>query len=188
MILFFDACSKYGMIALYTPERNIVDQESFCVAWNESSQIIALIHNFLQKNTISYSDVRDIICVNGPGSFTGVRTITLVVNTLAYIYPNISLTPVNFFDLPVGFPQIKESSKRDLFVKYKKWYIIQVVNNEIFEADFSWEYIYGDVDVSRFQKSYILENTMNYVEICKTLELQKYKKIAPVYIKKPNIT
>lgn len=62
--------------------------------------------------------------------------ISLVVNTLAYIYPHIFLTGISFFDMYDAYPIIKTSSKKDLFVKREKYASIEVVSNEDFVNDF----------------------------------------------------
>jgi hypothetical protein len=54
----------------------------------------------------------------------------LVANTLSYIFENIKLTPVSYFDLFENYPIQKASSKRDLFVKKSKNNIIEIVKNE----------------------------------------------------------
>lgn len=188
MILFFDACSSRGYMGLYSNGNNVVQEEYFHVAWNESTKISWLIHEFLHKNNVSYEQIENIVCVNGPGSFTGIRTITLVVNTLAYIYPNIFLTPISYFDLIDSYPLVKASSKRDLFVKYEKWDIIQIVSNDDFENLLQTDIIYWDVNHDRFTKQYKIYNDIDYKNICSSTKLQNLKKIAPLYIKKPNIS
>ncbi len=188
MILFFDACSSCWYIALYTPERTEIASQKFQIAWNESSKAIALIRWFLQEQGVDYTDIHNIVCVNGPGSFTGIRTISLIVNTLAFIYPHISLTPIGFFDLFDEYPIVKASSKRDLFVKYQKWDIIQIEKNSIFEEKFRGKEIFGDIRSDVFERDIHVNAEVDYMSICKHLTLQNNTKIAPLYIKKPNIS
>jgi len=95
----------------------------------ESSSLIGLIQGFLTQNNLKYQDLNNIVVVHGPGSFTGIRTVALIVNSIAFAIPNLSLTPISFFDLLDRYPMIKSSSKRDLFVKKMKWDKIEVVNN-----------------------------------------------------------
>lgn len=188
MILFFDGVSSTWYIALYSPERNLVASETFHIAGNESTQTVGLIDSFLQKQGITYPDVDQIVCVIGPGSFTGVRTISLVINTLAFIYPHISLTGVSFFDLYDSYPIIKSSSKRDLFVKYEKSATIQIEANKSFEESFEGSTIYGDTDISRFEREYILVSQIDYDDCLQSMQFENKKRLAPLYIKKPNIS
>ena len=91
-----------------------------------------MIDEFLVRQKISYEQIQNIVCVVGPGSFTGIRMVTLVVNTITFIYPHIFLTPLSFFELYHEYPIIKTCSKQDLFVKWEKSGTIEVITN----ADF----------------------------------------------------
>jgi hypothetical protein len=107
---------------------------------------------------------------------------------LSYIYPHILLTGVNFFDMYDQYPVVKSSSKRDLFVKYQKSATIQVVTNIDFESSCEDEDIYGDSDALRFEKLYHINDAIDYPKILKHIELQTNTQLAPLYIKKPNIS
>lgn len=91
---------------------------------------------FLSSMNTKIKDIENIVVVHGPGSFTGIRTIVLLVNTLSFIYPKLHLTPLSFFDMYKNYPICKTSSKRDLFVKYSKSAIIEVVKNEELESKY----------------------------------------------------
>ncbi len=189
MILFFDWVSSEGYIALLNEERVLLYSNRFFMAWNESSKTIWIIDSFLQWNSISYSDITEIVCVNGPGSFTWIRTITLVVNTLAFSFPHIRLSGLSIFDLYTNYPQVFPSSKRDLFVKYEKWAIIVVVKNEDFQSKL-WDtaIIYWDIDTTRFEKSFECDSSRNYETFIWDFCLQSLQQLSPLYLKKPNIS
>lgn len=42
------------------------------------------IHHFLNSNDILFRDIRGVIVVNGPGSFTSTRIITTIANSIAF--------------------------------------------------------------------------------------------------------
>lgn len=188
MYLVFDGVSQEGYIWLYDSDRQHIFSERFHISGNESTLTISVIHNFLNKHWIFYWEIENIIVIVGPGSFTGIRTISLVVNTLAYIHKNIYLTPINIFDLYDSYPIVIPSSKRDLFVKWKKWAIIEVLQNTDFEAQSLWKDIYGDIDTSRFVSEYICHSARDYESFLCDCKLQELKKVAPLYMKKPNIS
>jgi len=188
MYVFFNGVSSSWYIGLFDSNRRYITHKNFSISWNESTQTIDLIDRFLSENKIEYKDVDTIICVTWPGSFTWIRTITLVVNTLAYIYPHVSLHGINFFDLFSNYPVVKQSSKRDLFVKYQKNDIIQVEKNADFVDIFSWNLIYGDVDTSRFERDIECNTQIDYISILENLDMQRLKTLAPLYYKKPNIS
>lgn len=187
MILVFDWVSSHGYIGLFSKKKEEIAHRYFYIAGNESSRAGEVYHTFLEENNISLDDITNIVCVVGPGSFTGVRTLTLIVNTLAYTHPHISLTPLSFFDLFTQFPQIKSSSKRDLFVKWEKDDIIRIISNEDFIRENTSNPIYGDVSDTRFDALNI-ESTVDYAKILQNITLENHKRLSPLYVKKPNIT
>jgi len=51
---------------------------------NHSVLVMPMIDNILNSNSITTKDLNEIIVVNGPGSFTGVRIGVVIAKTLAY--------------------------------------------------------------------------------------------------------
>lgn len=188
MYLFFDAVSSHGYIGLFDDSKKLLAHENFNISGNESTKTIPLIDAFLKRQSISYNDISNIVTIAWPGSFTGIRTISLVVNTLAYIYPKLSLTSYNFFDLYDYYPIVKSSSKRDMFVKWEKSATIEIVQNDIFETRNSSLDIYWDVNIDRFENEYNLHYEVDYAQIFQSIDLDTAQSIAPLYIKKPNIS
>lgn len=188
MDIFFDGVSTNGYIALYDDDNVCIASDNFHISWNESTKTISCIDGFLRNNSYSYMDIRNIVCVVWPGSFTGIRTVTLVVNTLAFIYPHIKLTWVNFFDMYDLYPIVKTSSKRDLFVKYNESDIIHTVKNEDFEKEYKGTYIYWDINTERFENNFQLNAYIDYTALIKDIPRDAQKNLSPLYFKKPNIT
>lgn len=188
MYLFFNWVSSQWYVALLDNNKNIVASDEFQISWNESTQTIPIIDIFLASQWVDYKDIENIICVAGPWSFTWIRTISLVVNTLAYTYKNIKLTSVNFFDLFNNYPIVKSSSKRDLFVKFSKSDIISVMSNSDFEGSCESKQIYWDTSTDRFSKEISLASDIDYKTVLKNITLDDAIRIAPLYIKKPNIS
>lgn len=189
MNLFLNAVSKNWIIMLFDKNREILDSENISTLLQESSRLTPIIDSFLKKNNLQYSEIKNIVVVNWPGSFTWVRTITLIVNTLSYIFENIHLTPISYFDLFESYPIIKISSKRDLFVKKSKNNIIEIVKNEEFIqylVDNNISEVYGEeFDFNSLTKS---NDWINYEKIIKQLSLREEKQIEAYYLKKPSIS
>ncbi len=190
MYLFFDAVSQRGYLGLYTQKKSLVSEYFFSVQGNEGKALPSMIDDFLKREKVDYQQIQNIVCVVGPGSFTGIRMLTLVVNTIAYIYPHISLTPLSFFDLYEEYPIIKTSSKKDLFVKWEKSATIEVLSNDEFlkKIPKQTKWCFGNADVFFEERSFSLEEKYIPSEIFSKVEFQKLKKLAPLYIKKPNIS
>lgn len=186
MNLFLNAVSWNWIIILFDNNRQIIDKESISILLQESAKLIDIVDNFLLKNNFKYKDINNIVVVNWPWSFTWIRTISLVVNTLAYIFENIRLTPISFFDLFKNYPIIKTSSKRDLFVKKSESSIIYVVSNEDF-IDYLHINKIKEVYWEKFDLCEVNSN-INYAEIISNLKLDDKKQIEAYYVKKPNIS
>jgi tRNA A37 threonylcarbamoyladenosine modification protein TsaB len=151
--------------------------------------IVPLIDNLLKKNKIEYSSLNNLVVINGPGSFTWIRTCVLAVNSINYIIDK-SITSLSFFDLYKTFPIVKTSSKKDYFLQKDKNSSIEIISNDDFNnyliknniTKVYWEY-----------KNEVLKNIINlekidYLDIIKNIKFTKNKQIRPLYIKKPNIS
>ncbi len=99
MNILLNAVSEKGKILLFDDNGTILASQDIIIQGNESSKLIPLFSGFLQSNSIVHEDIENIVVVHGPGSFTGIRTICLFVNTLSFIYPHIYITPLSFFEL-----------------------------------------------------------------------------------------
>lgn len=192
MNIFIDAVSSNWVLILFDTNRNILSKQNINVGTNESSLLPNILDNFLKNNGINYYDLENIVVVNWPWSFTWIRAIVLIVNTINFI-TNKDITPVNYFDLFDSFPIIKSSSKRDLFVKFNKNSEIEVLTNEDF------------LDVIKNKKTNIIywdfpitfpfspggkgqDRGINYENIIKNIKFKNFKIIEPLYIKKPLIS
>ena len=185
MNLFINTISKTSSIILFNEKREILDQIDFEIKWNESSLLIPNIDSFLKKNSLTYFDIKNIVLVNWPGSFTWVRTVVLVINSINYITNN-NLTPISFFELFPNYPIIKSSSKRDCFFKKNKDSQIEIIPNDDISkylTDNNIKTIYWESDIENVE---IIEK-IDYLSIINQIKFKELKKIDPLYLKKPNI-
>ncbi len=188
MNLFLNAISKEWVIILFNDSRHIVDKQRLHILWNESSKLSDILDKFIIKNNINYGDLKNILAVNWPGSFTWVRVISLVINTIAFVYKKINITEISFFDLFDKYPIIKSSSKRDLFVKYSSLTKIEIVKNEDFVFKNKKRQVYWDLNNNLLSEKIDLVEEINYNTIIQTIKFDKKKIIKPLYIKKPSIS
>lgn len=189
MNLFIDAISNPWVIILFDNDRKIEDSLSWNIKWNESSTLMPKIDEFLVQHNLNYKELGNIVLVNWPWSFTGVRTITLVVNTINYITNN-NLTDISYFNLFDKYPIIKSSSRRDSFYLADKDSDVKIIYNDdlIKILEGSWvNKIYWETNSDLFNNFELLEK-VDYENILKKIEFKKLKKLEPLYIKKPNIS
>ncbi len=181
MNLFINTISTKSKFIIFDDNRDIIKEKNIKIKWNESSRFIKELDIFLKEENLDYFNIKNIVLVNGPWSFTWVRTVVLAVNSINFITNNF-LTPISYFDLFSDYPIVKSSSKRDVFFKKDKNSEIEILENEKIEKKYKklfWEASIKNVE--------ILEN-INYKSIIKDIELKKLKRINPLYIKKPNIS
>lgn len=186
MNLFLDTISPNNALILFNNDRKIIKKYFFDVRLNESTRLIEELHTFLEWSWFWYQDLENIVVVNGPGSFTGVRTTVLLVNTINYTIKK-HITTLTYFDLFDAYPIIKASSKRDSFVKNSVDEDIQVVENEnikkmIQEKNISK--IFWDVTFEWIET----QNTVDYEAIIQNIVFQKNSIVSAFYCKKPNIS
>jgi len=191
MNLFLNAVSEKWVIFLFDDEKMIVAKKEFNVRQKESTLLVGIIDDFLKENGQEYNQINNIVVVAWPWSFTGIRTVILVVNTLAFIFPNIYLTSLSFFDLFNNYPIIKQASKRDIFVKMWKDRVVENIKNEEFSSLIKEKNnlkVYGDYDQAELIFWINIDENINYSIIIKNLLFQKQKQLTPIYIKKPSIS
>lgn len=189
MNLFIDAISNPWIIILFDDTRKIIDSLSWNIKWNESSTLMPQIELFLEKNKLEYKELSNIVLVNWPWSFTWVRTITLVVNTINYITDKF-LTDISYFDLFDNYPIIKSSSRRDSFFLLDSKSEIKIIYNDELSKllQDKWiKKIYWETNSDIFNNFELLEK-VDYDNIIKNIKLKKLKQLDPLYIKKPNIS
>lgn len=189
MNLFLDSLSSPAALILTNKNKTVKAQKNIDIALNESSKLITEIYSFFDENSISIADVKNIIVTHGPWSFTWVRTVCLIANTLAF-RSHIELTPLSYFDLFHTYPIIKCSSKRDVFIQKSKNNEIEIISNEDCEAYLEKNNIlniYWDFEKYK-NKGIILTTTPDYEAILQNTSLQHNKQIEALYIKKPNIS
>ena len=189
MNLFIDVISNPWVIILFNDNRIITDKIVLEIKWNESSILMPKIDEFLSKNNLNYKQINNIVLVNWPWSFTWVRTITLVVNTINYITKN-NLTDISYFELFTNYPIIKSSSRRDSFFLLNEKSDIEIIyNDELIKLlEKKWiNKIYWETNSDIFNNFEILEK-VDYENIIQNIKFKKLKQIDPLYIKKPNIS
>jgi tRNA A37 threonylcarbamoyladenosine modification protein TsaB len=189
MNLFIDWVSSNWVLILFDDNRQIVSRQNINILANESSKLNSVLDSFLDNNRQKYTDLDNIVVINWPWSFTWIRAIVLIVNTINFITKK-NITPIWYFDLFKNYPIVKSSSKRDLFVKFDKSDKIEVLTNEDFINKINSLNIksaYWDLTNNNIVDLKI-ESNIDYDEIIKNIELKDYKIIEPLYLKRPNIS
>ena len=81
--LFIDTHDLDLVIALYKGKQ-LKDKEIKESLRNHSDYTMPIIDEIIKRNSIGIHDIKEILVVNGPGSFTGVRIGVTIAKMLAY--------------------------------------------------------------------------------------------------------
>ena len=91
--LYIDTSSNYLNVALLD-DITLIDKLSVLFEKDLSKYSLKNIDNLLKMNNILYCDIKKIIVVNGPGSFTGIRIGLTIAKTIAWAF-NIPIIPIS---------------------------------------------------------------------------------------------
>jgi len=191
-------------------------RDSKCIAENswesnndEAEKLMPAIVKLMEKIEKELSQIKKVIVVSGPGSFTGLRVGVTVANTIAYLN-NCELYAVDTFDYWWGTSPRGEVIKEDrnlasiallIFGGSKGVYINHYNKTEtinLFEVSDYLEnhnitHIFGDIteDQKKEIKAEFIETTETFgqtLEKITTKNLKPVKIVKPNYIKQPEIT
>lgn len=95
--LFLSTFSKYFHAAL-VKDNVLIDEIYECYNKDLSKEALYNITVLLDRNSVSIDDVDEIVCVKGPGSFTGLRIGVTIAKTMAY-FKNIKLYSTSSLDV-----------------------------------------------------------------------------------------
>lgn len=189
MYLLIDTVSASATYVLFNSERSIVSQEFIEIRGRESEYFLVSIMEFLTKNNLEFQDLSWAIVVNGPGSFTAMRIITLTINTLSFAH-HTPLYSVDYFTLSElsrrGYPVLLRANRGEYLIQRKKNTDPQLVT--ILDIP-PWDYFWTG-DINDFTNGTIsIQSSLRYDVFCRNFQSENpIERIEPIYIKKPNIS
>ncbi len=189
MYLFIDTISNPATYILFDSKKDIVSKESLELRWRESEHFLVSLTEFLGKNKLKYEDLEGVVVINGPGSFTAMRIITLTINTLSFVHhtPLYSLDYFRFLELSgESFPMMIRANRGEYLLQETadippKLMDIQTIPH----GSYSW---LGDAN-DFTNGSISIQSSLRYDVFCRNFLLTNpIFRIEPFYIKKANIT
>ena len=152
---------------------------------NHSCYVMPMINTLLEENNLLPSYLNEIIVVNGPGSFTGVRIGVIIAKTLAYTLniPIKTITSLEIFAVSNNSNKNKLVSISDLKGKYIGYFNKdnELINDYIYlkNSEYS-EFIKDKEDYLIDNTKFDLNSIYNYL---KTKESINPHLVNPIYIK-----
>ena len=179
--LLIDSHGKELILVIY--KNNKVIFEDITSFNNQSKIIIPKIIDILHKENLGFQDLQEIIVVNGPGSFTGIRIGVTIAKTLAYCLdiPIKSISTIKLLAI-----NAEKSSDYSIAVPDQKGFFIGEFNNHN-ELINNYFYI-SNSSFNDYNKNHqIIENInidYNNIYKCNCLTNENCYTIKPLYIKK----
>ncbi len=84
MINLFIDCSRKTLAIALLNDNGLIDSIETSSHGKHSNYLMSSLNNIFKDNNLKINDVDNIIVVNGPGSFTGIRVGVTVAKTLAW--------------------------------------------------------------------------------------------------------
>ena len=177
--LFIDTHDEEIKIILFR-DGKILDKQFKNSSLKHSVMTMPIIDDILKNNNISSEDLGEILEVNGPGSFTGVRIGVTIAKTFAYLL-NIPIKTIDVLEMKAIFVDddkkiVVESEKNGKFVgifENNQTNYIYLKNSEY--EDFKNNNIVSDIKDINYEQVY------NYL---KTKNSVNPHSVNPLYIKK----
>ena len=179
--LLIDSHGSKLSIVIY--KNKVVERISEISFNNQSKIIIPTIIDLFKQCSITFADISEIIVVNGPGSFTGIRLGVTISKTIAYCLqiPIKSISTISLYAINVS----KTEDFSIAIPDQKGYYIGEYNQNCILQKDFFY------IDKNEFSKYkldhlIIEEVAIDWNNIYKKncLVTEDCYNIKPLYIKK----
>lgn len=150
---------------------------------NHSIYLIPTIKNVLSDNNIEIKDINEIIVINGPGSFTGVRLGVTVAKTLAYTL-NIKIKTITSIDALAVSDNTLEG--KTVIIKDNKGFYNAMYENNILISDIKYS-SNSEFDNFNNNNETIINSTILDIEkiynFCKEKANINPHEVNPIYIK-----
>ena len=176
MILFIDTHAELITIALKTKDNLFIKtQES---EYSHSIYTMPMIESIFKENNLNVKDLKKIIVVNGPGSFTGIRIGLSIAKTMAYAL-KIDINTIS--SLTAYLISNNTNEKRKAVIEDNKGYYISVFdenNKNIVEEVYCEE---DNYDYKKVEEKLDVEKIIDY---CKNMKSENPHFVKANYVKK----
>lgn len=182
--LYIDTHLTNVVIALYKNEK-LWKKKEVEEPKAHSTVCMPLLIEILEENKVKIEDIKDIVVVIGPGSFTGVRIGVTIAKTLAFT-KKIEIRPVT--SLEIFLPT---TNKVDyISIKEKNGYYVGKLNKEGSQIE-EYEYL-KNPEYEKLKEENKVEEArqINYEDLIKEAHKKSPKnphEINPFYVKKVSV-
>ncbi len=181
--LFIDTHDSHIILAIFK-DGTILSSSEKTSERSHSNDTMPMLKKLLNDVNLSVHDLNDIIVVNGPGSFTGVRIGVTIAKTLAYTL-NIPIRTITSLEM-YAVSNNTNSNKLDLMHDLKGAYgAVFTKDNKLVD-----NYFYlSNADLKSYLEANNIEVVNNIINLEKVFDFSRTKettishKVNPIYIK-----
>ena len=176
MILFIDTHSELITIALKNSDDIYIKEKM-----SESSHSVytmPMIEEIFKESNTDVKDLKKIIVVNGPGSFTGIRIGLSIAKTMAYAL-KIDINTIS--SLTAYLVSNNEGNRRKAVIKDNKGYYISAFdeNDNVLVEEYYSEY--DNLDLPCVENKLSVSKIIDY---CKNMKSENPHFVKANYVKK----
>ena len=176
MILFIDTHDELITVALKNKDDLFVKTQ--ISEYSHSIFTMPMIESLFKENNLNVKDLKKIIVVNGPGSFTGIRIGVSIAKTMAYAL-NIDINTIS--SLTAYLISSDNKNERKCVIEDNKGYYIEAMdeNNKITVDEY---YSYEDnLDLPCIENNLDVNKIIDY---CKNMKSENPHHVKANYVKK----
>lgn len=181
--LFIDTHDLDLVIALYK-DKKLKDKEIKESLRNHSDYTMPIIDEIIKRNNIGIHDIKEILVVNGPGSFTGVRIGVTIAKMLAYTL-NIPIKSIDSITM-YGISDNDANKKLVLIPDVKGSYGGVFENNKLIGKLFYKSKAELEEYIKENNINKIVENSIDFnkiIEYFESIEPTLAHLVNPIYVK-----
>jgi tRNA threonylcarbamoyl adenosine modification protein YeaZ len=176
IILFIDTHDSLITIALKNNDKLYVKTKES--EYSHSIFTMPMIKELFEENSLNISDLKKIIVINGPGSFTGIRIGVSIAKTIAYAL-NICINTISSLTAYLISSNLNENKM--CIIEDNKGYYVSAFDKDN-KVIISEEY------VEELNSKYtIIENKLKIdkiIEFCENMPCEEVHKVKARYVKK----
>lgn len=177
MILFIDTHDELITIGLKNGEElYLKTQES---EYSHSIYTMPMIESLFKDNNLNVKDLKKIIVVNGPGSFTGVRIGLSIAKTMAYAL-NVDINTIS--SLTAYLISNDNGEKRRAVIEDNKGYYISVFDEN--DNNIIPEFYSEDDEYSEYKTVESKLDVNKIIDYCKNMKSENPHFVKANYVKK----
>lgn len=181
--LFIDTHDLDLVIALYK-DKKLKDKEIKESLRNHSDYTMPIIDEIIKRNNIGVHDIKEILVVNGPGSFTGVRIGVTIAKMLAYTL-NVTIKSIDSITM-YGISDNDTNKKLVLIPDVKGSYGGVFENNKLIGKLFYKSKAELEEYIKENNINKIVENSIDFnkiIEHFENIEPTLAHVVNPIYVK-----